>query len=61
MTVLFKKAYDGESVVDIDRDVSECFDARFNQVAAQIPQDEHGIQKGKFTVQITWEPDEVSK
>ena len=61
MTVLFKKEYDGESIVDIDRDVSECFDTRFNPAAAQIPQDKHGIQQGKFTVQISWEPDEESK
>jgi hypothetical protein len=55
---LFKKEYDGESIVDISRDVLESFDPRFNKKVENIPQDLHGIQAGTFTVTITWQADE---
>lgn len=55
---IFKKDYDGESLYDMQRDVHEAFDSRFNPLAAQIPQDEFGFQEGTFTVTITWTPDE---
>lgn len=45
---------------DIQRDVHEAFDSRFNPLAEQIPQDEFGFQEGTFTVTITWSPDETS-
>lgn len=53
---LFKKMYDGESIVDIGRDVFEAFDTRFNELAKTIPQDEHGFNKGEFIVTIEWIP-----
>lgn len=51
---LFTKEYDGESIVDVGRDVFECFDERFNPTAAQIPSDEHGFHRGIFTVTVEW-------
>ena len=52
---LFEKEYNGESISDLWRDTSECFDERHNPVAKDIPQDRYGFQKGKFKVVITWE------
>ena len=57
---IFKKEYDGESLYDIQRDVHEAFDSRFNPLAGQIPQDEFGFQEGTFTVTITLSPDDTS-
>jgi hypothetical protein len=57
MVTLLNKTYDGESVVDIGRDVSEAFDKRFTPEIGKIPQDEYGIQLGTFRVTITWEPE----
>ena len=53
---LFKKTYNGESIVDVGRDVSEAFDSDYNAPAALIPQDEHGFQQGEFIVTIAWVP-----
>lgn len=55
---IFKQQYSGESIVDVCRDVWEAFDADFNPLVENIPQDEYGIQKGTFTVTVTWEPEE---
>ena len=33
---LFKKVYDSESIVDVYRDVSECFDPDFNSNATKL-------------------------
>ena len=55
--ILFQHEYDGESIVDVDRDVSEAFSSDFNPAAAEIPVDEYGFQKGKFTVTIEWVPE----
>jgi hypothetical protein len=53
--IVFKKEYYGESLVDLDRDISEMYDDhRFEQ----IPVDEHGLHKGTFTVTVTWENEE---
>lgn len=59
-TELFKKEYDGESIVDLYRDIGECIDGRFNPLAAQIPEMENfpGFAAGTFTVSVTWTPDE---
>jgi hypothetical protein len=53
---LFEKDYDGESIYDLQRDVMEAFDKRFNSLAEGIPQDEHGFQEGTFKVMIEWTP-----
>jgi hypothetical protein len=54
---IFKKEYDGESICDLSRDVSEAFDERFNPAVADIPEIEHGFPAGTFTVTITWKAD----
>lgn len=51
---LLNKAYDGEGLHDVGRDVSEAFDAKFNKVVEQIPVDEYGFQRGVFTVSVKW-------
>lgn len=53
---LLNKDYDGESICDVSRDVSEAFLPEFTENAGKIPVDEYGFSLGKFTVLITWEP-----
>ena len=56
MTIeVFKKIYDGESLYDLDRDVSEAMIEDYNAVMRQIPKDENELHKGKFVVSIIWE------
>lgn len=55
MKTIFKKEYDGESIVDIERDIMESFNPDYNPSASDIPQDEFGFQQGKFVVTIEWE------
>ena len=55
---LFTKKYDGNSIVDIDRDVCEAFDKIFNPIAGSIPQDEDGFYQGEFIVSVEWVPNE---
>ena len=50
--VIFEKVYDGESMVDLYRDISEIYD--FSPTIKQVPSDEYGIHKGTFKVSITW-------
>ena len=52
--IIFEKEYDGESIVDLDRDVYECLQEDYNQIMTKIPQDEFGFQKGTFKVTIEW-------
>ena len=52
--VIFEKTYDGESIVDLDRDVSEAIMEDYNPMVELIPKDEHGFQQGSFKVTITW-------
>lgn len=56
MKTIFNKEYDGESIYDVQRDVIEAFDSRFNELVAEIPQDENGFQEGQFIVTIKWSP-----
>jgi hypothetical protein len=56
MKVIFEQEYDGESIVDLERDISECFDERFNPLVKDLP-DEYGIVEGTFKVTITWYPE----
>lgn len=51
---VFEKEYDGESLYDLDRDIAEAIDERFNPTVKNIPQDEHGFQLGTFKVTVTW-------
>ena len=55
---IFEKEYDGESIYDVQRDVIEAFDERFNRMVKDIPQDEYGFQQGTFTVRIEWSNEE---
>lgn len=56
MITLLDKQYDGESMVDVHRDVHEAFDGAFTPAANQVPHDEHGFATGTYKVKITWEP-----
>lgn len=51
MKTLLSKTYDGESIVDVGRDVHEAIDD------AEVPVDEDGFPLGKYRVTITWEPE----
>lgn len=60
MKQIFEQKYDGESIVDLSRDISECFDERFNEVIKEIPEmpDCPGFWAGTFKVSVVWVPDE---
>lgn len=55
---IFEKKYDGESLYDLSRDVSECLDECFNPIIKTIPSDECGIQEGTFHLILVWTPEE---
>ena len=52
--LIIKKEYDGESLVDITRDVYEAFIDEFNPEMTKIPKDEYGFHKGTFILTIKW-------
>lgn len=54
---VLKKDYDGESIVDLGRDISECVIDDYNPIVNQIPEMEHGFWAGTFKVSVIWEPD----
>lgn len=54
MKLLFEKEYDGESIIDMERDVFEAVQPAFNEMARSIPTDEYGIQRGTFRVKLEW-------
>ena len=56
--IIFKEKYYGESLFDVQRDIIECFDARFNPVVDGIPADKHGFALGVFKVTVDWCEDE---
>lgn len=50
MSIIFQKEYDGfESLADMERDIFECFDPRFNPDVKEIP------DKFEGTVKVTIE------
>lgn len=51
---IFNEEYDGESIVDLQRDIAEALDSRFNDVMKVIPKDEHGFTEVVYNVIITW-------
>lgn len=53
MTTIFQKKYDGESLYDLDRDVSEAMMEEYNDIIGSLPVDENGFIAGEFTVTIT--------
>ena len=52
--IIFEKRYDGESLYDLPRDISEAIDSDFNEIVKEIPVDNYGFQTGKFKVTIEW-------
>jgi hypothetical protein len=52
---IFQKVYDGESIYDLDRDVTEALQTHYNPVMKSIPKDGDGFPKGNFTVTVAWE------
>lgn len=52
---LLDKTYAEEELCDLERDVTECFDPKMNQRAAQIPIDLNCQAQGTFRVTVTWE------
>lgn len=54
MNCLMYTEYSGESIVDVERDIDEAL----SDGCKDIPKDEFGFCKGKFTVIIKWEGDE---
>jgi hypothetical protein len=49
---LFEKTYDGESIVDIGRDIDEVFDD--SNLESTIPVNKHGFMSGTFVVTVHW-------
>ncbi len=52
--VLFKKVYDGESLIDLPEDVGNMLDNDWNPKAKKIPQDQYGLHTGSFVVTVLW-------
>ncbi len=52
--IILDKKYDGESIVDLDRDISEMFNEEFDPRIETIPKDVHGFMKGTFKVTVEW-------
>lgn len=50
---IFRKEYDGESLYDLNRDITECFDPRFNELVENIP-DGDAFLCEEFEVIVIW-------
>jgi hypothetical protein len=55
--IILNKTYDGESIVDLDRDISEMFNEEFDPRIATIPKDEYNLMRGSFKVIVEWIPE----
>ena len=55
--LVFEEDYSGESIVDLNRDLDECFIEEYNTVMEQIPSDEYGFHQGTFKVTVEWSPE----
>jgi hypothetical protein len=53
--LIYEQDYTKESLADVERDVREAFDLRFNEVLELLPVDGDGFLEGVFTVTINWE------
>lgn len=53
--LIFEQDYTKESLADVERDVREAFDIRFNEVLELLPVDGDGFSEGVFTITINWE------
>lgn len=58
--IILEKTYDGESIVDLQRDVLEMFNEEFDPTIATIPKDEYGFHKGSFKVKVEWVSEDES-
>lgn len=58
MKIILQNHYWGETLIDVDRHISECFMDDFNPLMRDIPRDEHGFLKGKFVVTVQWHEEE---
>lgn len=54
--MIMEQDYIGESIVDLERDVGEALDSRYNANMDRVPQDQHGFCQGRFLVVIEWLP-----
>lgn len=52
--IIHNKKYDGESIVDLGRDISEMLDKDMNPVCSSIPTDQWGLHRGVFHVTVQW-------
>jgi len=52
--IVLDKTYDGESIIDMSRDVAESFESLYNPCMNAIPVDEYGFMQGSFKLTITW-------
>lgn len=57
--IIFNKQYDGESICDVQRDIIEAFDSRFNPLVKDIPQNEDGFPLGTFVVTVTYKEESI--
>ena len=58
--IVFTETYNGESICDINRDVSEAMDEHYNGAMKAVPVDEYGLSLGTFTITITWNGDSLT-
>ena len=55
-TVLWDNRYCAEELADIDRDISECLDARFNPMIHRLPKNGlNSMLEGTVRDTVTWE------
>lgn len=52
--VVFNKVYDGEALYNLENDVIEAFNERFEKNQDDVVFDENGLLNGEFTVTIKW-------
>lgn len=55
---VFRKTYDGQSIIDASQDIGECFMEEYNEIVKQVPTNEHGFHEGEFIITVTWKPTE---
>ena len=56
MKTIFEKRYCGESIVDLERNLSELFDPDYSpELFEMIPDNKDGFLSGTFIVTVIWE------
>ena len=51
---IFTQEYTDEELYDVERDVMEALDSKYNPIVANIPKDKDGFRTGTFVVSIEW-------